>query len=190
MFYFNCDPMEKDFTNMSKDEMNEWMDSLSKPEQLEQGRNLLAELREKYGDDPNEVTPEEYAQLEQTITFLEVAIEFEATTLIEDVKQLPEADILRMMWEWIGDLAGDRERVKRIGIDGEIIKRWSKTIGTMSQAATKRRKELRKQGKIIPTLFRAERPEYDNRPDSLVTEIGDPSKLIPLVPTIGPNNNN
>ena len=37
---------------------------------------------------------------------------------------------------------------------------------------------------------RAERPEYDDRQDRLVTEIEDPSKLIPLLPTIGPNNNN
>lgn len=182
--------MEKDFDNMSKQEMDEWMDSLSKPEQLAEARKLMAELREKYGDDPNEVTPEEYAGLQDTITFLEVAIEFEATTLIEDVKKLPEADVLLMMWDWIGDLAGDRERVKRMGIDGETIKRWSKMIGTKYRKASERRKELRKKGIIVPTLYRAERPENYDREDTPVTELQNPDALTPLTPNLDPRSNN
>lgn len=182
--------MEKDFDNMSKEEMNEWMDSLSKPEQLAEARKLMAELREKYGDDPNEVTPDEYARLQDTITFLEIAIEFEAWSLVEDVKKLPEADALEMMWDWLGDLAGDRERVKQMGIDVETIRRWSKYLGTHYDRASKRRKELRKQGIIIPTLYRPERPEYNDLDNAAVTKLQNPESLTPLLPNLDPRSNN
>lgn len=170
-------------------QFEEVINNATKPEQLVLMRDFRADIASK--PPPDGATPEELAELDETISFLEVAIRVEAAKNIPDIKFLPEVDAIELMWDWIGDICQDRGRIAReMGIDIETTKRWSQTMAKMLREARERRREARQQGKKVATLWRA--PEAEDDIDSRAVTGRSPNDLAGrpfIMPKPGQSNN-
>ncbi len=113
------------------DDWEQRLENASTVEKLQMNREFKAELWEKYGSRGG-VTPEEYAKVDDTITYLEIATHFEASLSEQELRDFPSRSQrarLDAWWDWLGGICANRGRIAReMGIDEETIKRWNREM--------------------------------------------------------------